>query len=62
MIEVTAVLTAMTILSSAAAPAIGDYVEDAKLVRAATDTRTLGVSLAPVQRCGFSARRGAWVG
>ncbi len=38
-------LTAMTVLSTAAAPAISDYVEDAKLVRAAHDTRTIGVSL-----------------
>ncbi|MBI4265849.1 MAG: hypothetical protein HY657_15850 [Acidobacteria bacterium] len=36
----------MSILSAAAAPAVNDYVEQAKLVRAASDVRTIAVSLA----------------
>jgi hypothetical protein len=43
--EVTTILTAMTILSGAAAPAVNDYVEQAKLVRARHDVRTIAVSL-----------------
>jgi hypothetical protein len=45
MTEVATTLVAMTILSGVTAPAINDYVEDAKLVRARHDTSTLGVSL-----------------
>jgi len=44
--EVTMILTVMSILSGAAAPAVNDYVEQAKLVRASHDVRTLSVSLA----------------
>lgn len=43
--EVTTILTALTILSGAAAPAVNDYVDQAKLVRARHDVRTLAVSL-----------------
>lgn len=43
--EVTTILTALTILSGVAAPAVSDYVEDAKLVRARSDVRTIAVSL-----------------
>ena len=43
--EVTTILTAITILSGMAAPAVSDYVEDAKLVRARSDVRTIAVSL-----------------
>lgn len=45
MAEVTTVLTALTILSGALAPAVNDYVEEAKLVRANHDVRTLAVVL-----------------
>ena len=45
MTEVTTILTALTILSGMAAPAVSDYVEDAKLVRARSDVRTLAISL-----------------
>ena len=38
-------LVAMTILSGLSAPAITDYIEDAKLVRARHDVATIGVSL-----------------
>lgn len=41
--EVTAILTAVSVLSAAAAPAVSDYVEDAKLIRATQDTRTIAV-------------------
>jgi len=43
--EVTTILTALTILSGAAAPAVNDYVDQAKLVRARHDVRTHSVSL-----------------
>jgi hypothetical protein len=43
--EVTTILTALTILSGLAAPAVSDYVEDAKLVRARSDVRTIAVCL-----------------
>ena len=38
-------LVAMTILTSVAVPAVSDYVEDAKLVRATNDVAVLSVSL-----------------
>jgi len=43
--EVTTILTAMSILSAAAAPSVSDYVEEAKQIRARSDVRTIGVSL-----------------
>src|SRR5687768_2818530 len=43
--EVTTILTALSILSGAAAPAVSDYVEEAKLIRARSDVRTIGISL-----------------
>jgi hypothetical protein len=43
--EVTTVLTAITILSGVAAPAVNNYVEDAKLIRARSDVRTISISL-----------------
>ena len=43
--EVTTILTALTILSGVAAPAVTTYVEDAKLVRASGDVRTIAISL-----------------
>lgn len=45
MAEVTTVLTALSILSAAAAPAVNDYVEEAKLLRAKHDVRTIGLVL-----------------
>jgi hypothetical protein len=60
--EVTTVLTALTVLSGVAAPAVNDYVEDAKLVRAHADVRTLAVSLVRLfNDVGIErARRAAW--
>jgi hypothetical protein len=43
--EVTTILTALTILSGVAAPAVTTYIEDAKLVRARGDVRTIAISL-----------------
>jgi hypothetical protein len=43
--EVTTILTALTILSGVAAPAVTTYIEDAKLVRARGDVRTVAISL-----------------
>jgi hypothetical protein len=43
--EVTTILTAVTILSGVAAPAVTTYLEDAKLVRARGDVRTVAISL-----------------
>jgi hypothetical protein len=52
----------MTVLSGMAAPAVSDYVEDAKLVRARSDVRTLAVSLVRLfNDVGTErARQGAW--
>ncbi len=43
--ELTTILTAMTVLSGVAAPAMSEYLEDAKLMRAQHDVRTLSASL-----------------
>ena len=43
--EVTTILTALTVLSGVAAPAVTTYLEDAQLVRARGDVRTLSLSL-----------------
>jgi hypothetical protein len=43
--EITTVLAALSILSGVAAPAVTTYVEDAKLVRARGDVRTIAISL-----------------
>lgn len=43
--EVTTILTALTILSGVAAPAVTTYIEDAKLVRARGDVRTIAISM-----------------
>jgi hypothetical protein len=43
--ECTSILAALTILSGLSAPAITDYIEDAKMVRARHDVATLGVSV-----------------
>lgn len=44
-VEVTIILTMLSILTAAAAPAVDDYVNQAKLVRAHHDVSTLSVSL-----------------
>lgn len=43
--EVTTILTALSILSAATAPAVNDYIEEAKLVRATHDVRTIAAVL-----------------
>jgi hypothetical protein len=43
--EVTTILTALTLLSGVAAPAVTTYLEDAQLVRARGDVRTIALSL-----------------
>jgi hypothetical protein len=43
--EVTTLLTALTLLSGVAAPAVTTYLEDAQLVRARADVRTIAISL-----------------
>lgn len=45
MTEVTTILTALTILGGVATPAVTTYIEDAKLVRARGDVRTIAISL-----------------
>lgn len=45
MTEVVSVLTAMSILTGATAPAVTDYVERAKHIRVTQDVRTLSVTL-----------------
>lgn len=48
MTEVTTILTALTLLSGVAAPAVTTYLEDAKLVRAQGDVRAIAISLVRV--------------
>jgi hypothetical protein len=43
--EITTILTATTVLSGVAAPAMSDYLEDARSMRAEHDVRTLSASL-----------------
>jgi hypothetical protein len=43
--EVTVILTALTVLSGVAAPAVSNYIEDAKLIRARSDVRAIAMSL-----------------
>jgi hypothetical protein len=43
--EVTTILTAVTVLGGVAAPAVTTYLEDAQLVRARGDVRTIAISL-----------------
>jgi Tfp pilus assembly protein PilE len=43
--EVTIILTSLSILTAAAAPAVDDYVKQAKLVKAHHDVSTLSVTL-----------------
>jgi type II secretory pathway pseudopilin PulG len=43
--EVTTVLTALSILSAAAAPSVSEYVEEAKLIRARQDVRAVALGV-----------------
>lgn len=43
--EVTTILTALSILSAAAAPAVNEYIDEAKLIRARHDVRVIAVVL-----------------
>lgn len=43
--EAAIILTVMSILSGLAAPAVNDYVEQAKMVKARSDVKTIGVTL-----------------
>jgi hypothetical protein len=60
--EVTTILTALTILSGVAAPAVTTYIEDAKLVRARGDVRTIAISLVRLMNDvgPERAREGGW--
>lgn len=44
--EVATILTALSVLTGAAAPAVTDYLAEARLVRARSDVRTLNLTLA----------------
>ena len=44
--EVTIMLTVLSVMSAALAPAIGDYVDDARQLRAASDVQTLAATFA----------------
>jgi type II secretory pathway pseudopilin PulG len=44
--EVTIMLTVLSVMSAVLAPSIGDYVDDARQVRAASDVRTLAATFA----------------
>lgn len=60
--EVTIILTTLTVMSGLAAPAIGDYVAQAQVVRARHDVRTLAVCLIQLFGDTASERRieGGW--
>jgi hypothetical protein len=60
--EVTTILTALTVLSGVAAPAVTTYLEDAKLVRAQADVRIIAISLVRVMNdVGLQrSRDGGW--
>jgi hypothetical protein len=60
--EITATLLVLSLLTSVATPAINDYVEQAKLVRARSDVATLSVSLFRlIDDVGFERNRpGGW--
>lgn len=45
-VEVTAVLSAMAMLSGMAAPAVNDYVNEAKMIKARSDVRVIATSFA----------------
>lgn len=61
-VEMTTVLSAVTMLSGMAAPAVNDYLAEAKLVRARSDARVIAVSLVRMMNdVGAQGRRsGGW--
>jgi len=61
--EVTTILTALTILSGVAAPAVTTYLEDAQLVRARGDVRTISLGLVRLMNDvgPERSRQGGWV-
>jgi len=60
--EMTTVLTAMSILGAAAAPVIGDYVNDARMIRAQQDTRVVAIAVERMTAdvMGHGERDGGW--
>jgi hypothetical protein len=59
-VELTTVLAAVTALSGMAAPAINNYLEEAKLVRARSDVRVIATSLVRMMNdVGAQSRRSA---
>lgn len=61
-VEMTTVLSAVTMLSGMAAPAINNYVEEAKLIRARSDAQVIAVSLVRMMNDvgGQGRRTGGW--
>jgi type II secretory pathway pseudopilin PulG len=60
--EMTMVLTTVSILGAAAAPVVGDYVNDARMARAQQDTRVVAAAVARMTDdvMGQGARDGGW--
>ena len=60
--EMTTVLTTLSILGAAAAPVVGDYVNDARMARAQQDTRAVAAAVARMTDdvMGHGARDGGW--
>jgi type II secretory pathway pseudopilin PulG len=62
MAEMTIILTTISILGAAAAPVMGDFVNDARLARAQQDTRAIAsaVSRMTADVMGHHAQNGGW--
>jgi type II secretory pathway pseudopilin PulG len=60
--EMTTVLTAMSILGAAAAPVVGDYINEARMARAQQDTRVVAAAVARMTAdvMGHEGRDGGW--
>jgi len=61
-VEMTTVLTTLSILGAVAAPVVGEYVNDARMIRAQQDTRVVAaaVSRMTADVMGHETRDGGW--
>ncbi len=60
LVETTIVLSVLTVLTSALSPAIGDYVADARRVKARSDLENIAVAVARFAFDAPAAPTGAW--
>lgn len=60
--EMATVLTALSILGAAAAPSIGDYINDARMARAYADTHAIASALSRMTAdvVGYADQQGGW--